>query len=145
MTCPSTSQIPTAHREALLALELANVTHRVVQFSEIPARRLMLHLVGEDFQRVLPAWTSEFFLADDKAGGALIATLHAYANVNMNVLKAAERLSVHANTIYSRIQKIVDITGLDARSYHALTELLIVTDCRYRSVVGAPEQRQDLP
>jgi len=141
---PSTSQIPTAHREALLALELADVTHRVVQISEVPARRLILHLVGEEFRRVLPAWNREFFLADDKASGALVATLRAYANANMNVLKTAEQLSVHPNTIYTRFQRILDITGSDARSYHALTELLIVADCRYRSAddrPGEPDQR----
>ena len=133
---PSTSQIPTAYREALLALELAEVTHRVVHISEVPARRLMLHLAGDELQRVLPAWTHEFFLADDKLGGSLVATLRAYANADMNVLKAAQRLSVHPNTIYSRLQKILSITGLQARSYHALTELLIVADCRRRTFDG---------
>ena len=81
---------------------------------------------------VLPAWTGEFFRADDKARGALVATLRAYANANMNALQAAEKLKVHPNTIYSRWQKIADITGLEARSYHALTELLLVADCMRR-------------
>ena len=126
----STSQIPAAHREALLALELADVTHRVVQVSEISTQRLMLHLAGEELHSALPAWTSAFFVADDKAEGALVATVRAYANADMNVLKAAGKLSVHPNTLYARLQKILDITGLEARSYHALTELLIVADCR---------------
>lgn len=134
---PSTSQIPTAHREALLALELADVTQRVVQVSEVPVRRLLLHLAGEEFQRVLPAWHNQFFQADDKMNGVLVETLRAYANASMNVLKAAQRLSVHPNTIYSRLQKILDITGLDARSYHALSELLIVADCRHHSAIEA--------
>jgi hypothetical protein len=127
---PSTSQIPSAHREALLALELADVTNRVVQFSEIPARSLLLHLAGEEFQRALPSWAGPFMLADDKSNGVLADTLRAYANADMNVLKSAEKLSVHPNTIYARLGKILDATGLDARSYHALTELLIVADCK---------------
>lgn len=138
---PSTSQIPNAHRQALLALELADVTHRVVQFSEIPVRRLILHLVGDEFQRVSPAWSRAFLLADDRAGGTLVATLRAYANANMNALKTAETLSVHPNTIYSRFQKIMDITGADARSYHALTELLIVADCRHHAADDRPGER----
>ncbi|MGI9335155.1 MAG: PucR family transcriptional regulator [Gammaproteobacteria bacterium] len=141
---PSTSQIPIAHREALLALELAGVARRVVQIAEIPARHLMLHLGGEAFQRVLPAWASEFYLADEKAGGALVATLRAYANADMNVLKAAQTLSVHPNTMYSRFQKISDITGLEARSYHALTDLLIVADCSRRSVVASPYRHDEI-
>lgn len=129
---PSTSQIPTAYREALLALELANVSQRVVQFSAIPMRSLMLHLAGGELRRVTPDWTKAFFRADDKHAGALVQTLHAYANANMNVLKTAESLSLHANTIYARIQKIIDLTGLDARSFHGLTELLLIADCRRR-------------
>ena len=129
---PSTSRIPIAHRQARLALEFADITHRVTQFSEISPQRLILHFAGEEFQRVLPAWTGEFFRADDKARGALVATLRAYANANMNALQAAEKLKVHPNTIYSRWQKIADITGLEARSYHALTELLLVADCMRR-------------
>ncbi len=127
---PSTSQIPAAYRQALLALELANLTHRVIRFSELSTQQLMLHLAGEEFQRLLPAWANQFFMIDEKSGGALSKTLHAYANADMNTLKAAEYLSVHPNTIYSRFQKILDITGLQPRHYHALTELLIVSYCQ---------------
>ena len=129
---PSTARIPDAHKEALLALALADVANRVVQFSEIPARRLLLHLAGEDFERALPAWFEDFVTADRKSGGIMIATLRAYADADMNVLKAAETLSVHPNTIYARMQRILDATGLDARSFHALNELLIIAECRPR-------------
>jgi DNA-binding PucR family transcriptional regulator len=126
---PSTAHIPEAHREALHALAIADVAQRVVQFSEIPARRLLLHLAGGDFQRALPAWAAELLQADEKSGGALSATLRAYADADMNVLKAAENLTIHPNTIYARMQRVTDLTGLDARTYHGLTELLIAVDC----------------
>jgi len=127
---PSTSQIPNAYREASLALDLADLSQRVVQFSQIPAQRLLLHIAGEEFQRTLPTWAKPFFHADDVAGGTLVTTLRAYANANMNILKTAQNLSVHPNTIYSRLQKILDITSMDARRYYALTELLIIADCK---------------
>jgi len=127
---PSTSQIPASFREAVLALEFANVTRRVVQFAEIPLRHLILHLAGEELQNVLPAWTADFVRADQDAAGALIATLRAYADADMNALKAAKMLSVHPNTVYSRFQRIMDITGMDAKSYDALTGLLVVADCK---------------
>jgi hypothetical protein len=132
---PSTSQIPTAHREASLALEVADVEHRVVQFSEIPMRHLLLHLAREEMQQILPAWSESFLVADAKARGTLTATLRAYANADMNVLQAAESLSVHPNTIYARFQKILDLTGADAKSYHVLTELLTIADCRQHGYV----------
>jgi sugar diacid utilization regulator len=77
-----------------------------------------------------PAWAPEFYAADDAARGALAATLRAYAGVDMNVLKAAQSLGVHPNTVYARLQRIFDISGLQARSFDALSDLLIVCDCR---------------
>jgi sugar diacid utilization regulator len=129
---PSTSRIPGAYKEAMLALALTSVANRVVQFAEVPTRRLLLHLAGENLQHALPAWAGDFIHVDENSGGVLIATLRAYADADMNVLKAADNLSVHPNTIYSRMQRILNITHLDARSFQALSELLIVADCSAR-------------
>jgi hypothetical protein len=127
---PSTSQIPAAHRQAVMALDFADVTSRVVQCSDISARRLMLHFAGQELTKMLPSWSEEFQQINEKQNGALLATIRAYANANMNVLKAADTLGVHPNTIYARFQRIVELTGLDPRSYHPLTELLIIAECR---------------
>ncbi len=130
---PSTAAIPVAWQEARIALELANVSNRVVQLSQVPVDRLLLHLAGEQFLKILPSWANQLFLIDQQSNGKLSATLKAYARANMNALKAAHRLSVHPNTIYMRMQKIRDSTGLDPKSYQALTELLIVVDIKARA------------
>lgn len=134
---PSTSHIPTAYREAAAALELASVSQRVVQVSEIPLQRLLLHFAEQDIRRVLPAWATAFYAADEKTNGALIATIRAYASADMNILRAADALGIHPNTIYARLQRIFDISGLQARSFNALSDLLIVCDCG--DSVGLPE------
>ena len=127
---PSTAHIPTAYKEATAALELAQVTERVVQFGEIPLHRLLLYFAGENFRRVLPNWTENFHGADDRANGALRETLRAYSAADMNILKAAEALGVHPNTIYARFQRISDICGLQPRSFYDLSTLLIVSDSK---------------
>ena len=143
---PSTSHIPAAYRQAAAALELASVSQRVVQFSEIPLQRLLLHFAAEEFHHVLPAWAGELYAADDDARGALVATLRAYASVDMNVLKAAQTLGVHPNTVYARLQRIFDISGLQARSFNALNDLLIVCDCNRHGGVGISDAGgQSLP
>ena len=48
----------------------------------------------------------------------------------MNVLKAAAPLAVHPNTVYARLNRVTEITGLSARSSHALTDLITVADAR---------------
>ena len=48
----------------------------------------------------------------------------------MNAQKTAKALSIHPNTIYSRMQRIGDITGRNPLEYHALTELLLAMECQ---------------
>jgi sugar diacid utilization regulator len=67
--------------------------------------------------------------ADRKSRGALLDTLRAYADADMNALKAAAVLQRHPNTLYARMQKVADITGLNPLSYNALNELFLATSC----------------
>jgi len=90
-------------------------------------------LAGEDIATVLPEWAGQFKLADRKSAGELAKTLTAYADANMNLLQTAKLVSVHPNTIYARLQKIQEMTGMDARTYHGLTELLIAIKCWSRA------------
>ena len=127
---PSTAFIPKALAEAQLAFEFADAANRVVSLSGIPMRRLLIHQAQDSIRPALPEWSAALFQADDKARGALLETLRAYADTDMNVLKAARQLQVHPNTIYTRMQRIADITGQNGLEYHALTELLLTADCR---------------
>lgn len=126
---PSTTHVRRAYEEARLALDFASVTRRVMQFAEIPFREMIVRLAQSDIHSALPTWLDELAAADIKAKGKLSATLRAYADTNMNALKASAALSVHTNTIYSRMQKIMRITSKDPLRYHDLTELLLALDC----------------
>ncbi|MBT8079576.1 MAG: helix-turn-helix domain-containing protein [Gammaproteobacteria bacterium] len=126
---PSTSHIPRAAQEARLALDNASVANRVVRYSDIPFKDLLVARAGRELVAALPPWLDKFSAMDRRAKGALSDTLRAYADCNMNVLKAAERLAVHPNTIYARIQRIDDATGMNILRYHALTEMLLALDC----------------
>lgn len=126
---PSTSFIPRGLHEATVALDFANVSERVVPFSELPIRRLLIHRGADYVQSALPAWFAALRDADVKASGALIKTLRSLADADMNVQRAARDLGVHANTVYARLVRINDLTGLDAQRYHDLTHLLLAADC----------------
>ena len=125
---PSTSHIPRALGEARFALDQASVAERVLRASDIPFRRMLIATAGDEVQSALPPWTDRFIAADRRARGNLSATLRAYADCDMNVQRTAKSLGIHPNTIYARLQKIADTTGLNALSYHALTELLLAID-----------------
>ena len=125
---PSTSHIPRALSEARVALEHATVARRVMPYSQIPFPQMLVSLARDDIRSALPAWTETLTEADSR--GRLADTLRAYADCDMNVQKTAKQMQIHPNTIYARMQKIEDLTGLNPLSYRALTEMLLVLDCR---------------
>lgn len=125
---PSTSHIRRALNEARLALDFASVSNRVMAVSQIPFRQMIIRHARDNIQSALPVWLELFQAADLKARGVLSDTLQAYANANMNALQAAKFLSIHPNTIYSRMQRIADLTGKNALVYHDLTELLLAIE-----------------
>lgn len=126
---PSTSHIPRAAIEAKLALDFASFAERVKPYSSISLQQLLLSHARNSTQSALPVWTNDLMAADRRARGRLSATLRAYADANMNVLQTATVLAVHPNTIYSRVQRVNKVTGLNALTYHGLTELLLAVDC----------------
>jgi DNA-binding PucR family transcriptional regulator len=123
---PSTSHIPKAAGEARLALDLASVSNRVARYSDISLRQMLITRAQQGAPLSRPAW-AERLVADDRRG-VLAATLRAYAECNMNAQKTAVLLGIHPNTVYSRMQKIEAITGMNALQFHALSEVLLALD-----------------
>lgn len=58
------------------------------------------------------------------ADKALTETLEAYADCNMRMTVAAEKLFVHNHTVMYRLEKIKEQTKLDPRNFHDLAKLL---------------------
>jgi len=123
---PSTSHIPKAANEARLALDFASVGNRVARYSDISLRQMLITQARSAGPLSQPAWADS--LAAEDRRGVLAATLRAYADCNMNAQKTAEFLGIHPNTVYSRMQKIERLTGLNALQFHALSELLLALD-----------------
>jgi hypothetical protein len=126
---PSTSFLPKALQEATMALEFASVANRVVQYSRLPIRDLLVHRGNVYVQSAPPPWLDAFMAANARAEGSLVQTLRAVADADMNVQKAARKLRRHPNTVYTRIEKIREVTSLDGQRYGDLTELLLAVDC----------------
>ncbi|MDH4174261.1 MAG: helix-turn-helix domain-containing protein [Betaproteobacteria bacterium] len=126
----SVALVPKAMQEAIAALGCAHVGERVVKFGALPMRRLLLVRGGDYVRAALPPWVADFATADAKARGALVETLRAYADADMNLIRAARVLHVHPNTLYARMQRINQLTGLNSQRYHDLNELLLAVDCQ---------------
>ncbi|MEM8681788.1 MAG: helix-turn-helix domain-containing protein [Pseudomonadota bacterium] len=123
---PSTSFIRGALDEAEQALAFAGLTNRVVLAGSIPFSDIVVRVAREKARSSLPGWVARLVDADRR--GKLSATLREYARQDMNALKTAKALGIHANTIYARFEKISDLTGLDPLTFRGLSELLLAID-----------------
>lgn len=69
--------------------------------------------------------TQDFVRKDGLSDGSLVATVVAYARVNLNVKAAARRLCIHIHTAHHRLARVEERTGYDLRRLADLQELLI--------------------
>jgi DNA-binding PucR family transcriptional regulator len=79
----------------------------------------------ETARRLIRPQVRRFLAEDAAAGGTLIATLVEFAACDMNAKIAAERLHLHVNTAYYRLERIAERTGCDLRRLADVMELLI--------------------
>jgi hypothetical protein len=126
---PSPHLIPRGLHEATVALDFATVSERVTAFYSLSLRRLLIHRGVDYAQSALPAWFGALCEANARSQGQLARTLRAFADADMSVQGAARSLRVHANTVYGRLQRIEEITSLNAQRYHDLSNLLLALDC----------------
>jgi DNA-binding PucR family transcriptional regulator len=73
----------------------------------------------EGVRRVLPAGAERL-----AAAGTLVTTLRAYADCDLNVMRTAEQLVVHPNTVHYRLRRAAELSGRDPRRFNDLVELL---------------------
>lgn len=128
----ATAHIPSAHRKAALALQLAHPGLRVCAFDRIALRTLLLQQAAPVARDLLPAWHGPLLQADQRASGNLQRSLRTYADTDLNVLKTAARLEAHPNTLYARFERVRLLTGLDPRRLWELDALLLAFDLQAR-------------
>jgi sugar diacid utilization regulator len=122
---PGLRGVPEAFREANVARESlagkagikALATLSLVDYLVLREDATARRLIAPDLRR--------FIEEDLRRGGAFVQTLHAYVESNLNAKVAADRLHVHVNTAYYRLDRIAERTGLDLRSFADLEELLV--------------------
>lgn len=115
----SVDEVPRAYREALQATAIARRLqgrHRAAYFGTLGVYRVLAAVspVGEllsFYQDTLGALVAH----DQKTGGELVRTLDAYIACGGSPLDAAQRLHTHRNTVLYRLERIVEVLGVDVR------------------------------
>ncbi|MFA5787327.1 MAG: helix-turn-helix domain-containing protein, partial [Actinomycetota bacterium] len=139
LVCQGFEGMPVAHRQAQLALRQAR-NGQVLTLSEASLLSYLVSAADATGRAIVPLEVKELMAKDVRCRGALLETLLAYMDADLNVARVARTLFVHPNTVHYRLHRIEKITGRSTRSFRDLVELLIAIETlRSGSDSTAPE------
>ncbi|MFI0468961.1 PucR family transcriptional regulator [Saccharopolyspora sp. 5N102] len=117
--------VPGAYSEARLARENLGGTSGVVALPRLSTFDYLMLRDDPIALRLIRPELRSFVEEDAAKGSALVETLLEYAASDLNAKVAAQRLHVHVNTAYYRLERIAERTGRDLRRVADVIELLI--------------------
>lgn len=118
-------EVPEAYAEARTARDGLGGSAGVLALTTLSSFDYLVLRDDETARRLIRPQVRQFVTEDLAAGGTLIATLTEFAACDMNAKTAAERLHLHVNTAYYRLERIAERTGCDLRRLADVVELMI--------------------
>lgn len=118
-------EIPEAYAEAQIARDGLGGAPGVLALPMLSSFDYLVLREDETARRLIRSRVRQFVAEDLAAGGTLITTLIEFAACDLNAKTAAERLHLHANTAYYRLERIAERTGCDLRRLADVMELMI--------------------
>jgi DNA-binding PucR family transcriptional regulator len=114
-------ELPRAAGEALLAANVAQGSPGAcsLAFDETGAYRLLLPAMSEnpeELQRFFAETVEPLASYDEQYETDLMLTLETFLDADGNVAGTAQRLFTHRHTVYYRLERIRELSGLDVAS-----------------------------
>jgi sugar diacid utilization regulator len=115
-------ELPRAAGEALLAANVAEggpQEEALLAFEQTGAYRLLLSAMSEnpsELQRFYAETVEPLVAYDEQYETELLQTLETFLEADGNVAGTAQRLFTHRHTIYYRLERVRELTGLDVSS-----------------------------
>jgi sugar diacid utilization regulator len=115
------SELPRAASEALLAANVAqgSADGATLAFDQTGAYRLLLSAMSEnpsELQRFYAETVEPLVAYDEQYETDLVRTLETFLEADGNVAGTAQRLFTHRHTIYYRLERVRELSGLDVSS-----------------------------
>ena len=115
------AELPRAASEALLAANVAEGAGDGVAlaFEQTGAYRLLLSTMSEnpaELQRFYAETVEPLVAYDEQYETELVRTLESFLEADGNVAGTAQRLFTHRHTIYYRLERVRELSGLDVSS-----------------------------
>jgi sugar diacid utilization regulator len=122
--CAGLSELSRGYGEAEAALRHAGAETAAVALQDVALMDYLASEADDTARRLVSSGARRLAEADRDQAGALVETLRAYADCDLNVARTAQRLTVHPNTVHYRLGRVAKLTGADPRRFEDLSELL---------------------
>jgi sugar diacid utilization regulator len=115
------ADLPRAASEALLAANVAQGSREdsALAFEQTGAYRLLLSAMSEnpsELQRFYAETVEPLVAYDEQYETDLVRTLEMFLEADGNVAGTAQRLFTHRHTVYYRLERVRELSGLDVSS-----------------------------
>ena len=117
-----------AYREAELSLSYSSATRPIVSLGDLSALEVALVGASAPTKSLIASKGSRLAALPDDDRMAAVATIRAFADADLNVTRAAERMHVHPNTVRYRLRQIATRTGHDPRTFTGLVDLICILE-----------------
>ncbi|MFE1937139.1 PucR family transcriptional regulator [Streptomyces sp. NPDC059474] len=118
-------KIPEAYAEACAAREGLGNEAGVIALPLLSSLDYLFLRHGDTARRLIRPDISRFVTEDLANGSNLVATFLEYVASDLNARTTAQRLHVHPNTAYYRLERIAERTGRDLRRFADVLEILV--------------------
>ncbi|MFI5683035.1 PucR family transcriptional regulator [Streptomyces sp. NPDC051636] len=123
-------ELPRAYQEAREALELVPAGGGVAALPRLSPFDYLALRADDIARQLVDPRVSALLEEDRRRGDTLAATVRAFADADLNLRLAADRLRVHHNTAHYRLRRIEERTGRNPRRIADLLELLVALAIR---------------
>jgi sugar diacid utilization regulator len=126
-TCREVSQFAESFSEARYCLDLIRRLENEDRSLCIEDLGLHRFLIGTQHKTQLTTFAHErldrLIAYETQHAGDLLATLTSYLAADCSLVRTAQSLVVHANTVQYRLRRVEELTGVRVRATHGLLEL----------------------
>lgn len=134
--CRGLSEVPRGCEWALLALRHAYGLGGVVVLDDVRVFDYLLSSADSTARRLSSRRADALRVQDKRQDGTLTQTFAAYIDCDLNVVRTAKVLGLHANTVRHRLAKVDRLTGLDTRRVPDVIELAAAVGLSRPRAVG---------
>jgi DNA-binding PucR family transcriptional regulator len=122
--CSGLADFPRGYEEAHHALRLSRADTPVVILGDVSLLDYLVAHADATAARVVAPRVQRLLDDDRRHDGVLVDTLTAYVDADLNVVRAAQRLGVHPNTVHYRLGRIGQLAGINPRRVADLVDVL---------------------